>query len=73
MTPEELDRTMEFIIQHQAHLSAALDQEQETRATQFEKLATLSCASGRDDQNRIRPSRPARRNDSRRAKAVQAI
>ena len=26
MTPEELDRTIEFIIQHQAHVSANLDE-----------------------------------------------
>jgi hypothetical protein len=31
MTPEELNRTMEFIVQHQAHLAASLDREQETR------------------------------------------
>src|SRR4051812_35813366 len=42
MTPEELNRAMEFIIEHQAHLSASLDREQETRAAQFERLANLS-------------------------------
>ena len=31
MTPEELNRAMEFIIQHLAHFSASLDREEEMR------------------------------------------
>ena len=31
MTPEEINRAMEFIVQHQAHLSASLDREQAVR------------------------------------------
>lgn len=35
MTPEELNRTMEFIIETQAHLSASLDREHEMREERF--------------------------------------
>ncbi len=31
MTPEEINRAFEFIVQHQAHLSASLDREQAMR------------------------------------------
>jgi hypothetical protein len=48
MTPEEINRAMEFIVQHQAHLSASLDREQAMREEsqrEFKesqrKLATL--------------------------------
>jgi hypothetical protein len=41
MTPEEMNRAMEFIIQHQAHLSASLDREQATREESQRKLAVI--------------------------------
>ena len=52
MTPEELNRTIEFIIQSQARLAAAQEQDREDRVT-FEKWSKGLFAQMSVDRQRI--------------------
>jgi len=50
MTPEELNRTIEFIIQSQARLAAAQEQDRQDRQQEREELLA---ADEKERQNRI--------------------
>jgi len=68
MTPEEFNRTMEFILQSQARLAAAQEQDREDRVHFDRRFAALL-----DIQVRLLESQTRRRNDyQKKNRAAQA-